>query len=262
MNVQRREGLAGQEVSGPRMRHRWRRGSAYLIAGVAIVVIGAACGETPEPLAAVSTVEPVVASPSDAVATPRPVAACWSEEQRMEGDEMPQQFSEPPAMRIDSTKTYTGTLETNKGPIEVEFYPEDAPVTVNNFVCLAEFGFYDQTPFHRILKGFVIQGGDPTGTGTGSPGYRFADEAVVKEYERGIMAMANSGPNTNGSQFFIVLGDLRQRLPKNYTIFGRVTGGLDVVDAIADTPTRVGRSGENSTPTEPVMLERVTISES
>lgn len=175
---------------------------------------------------------------------------------------MPQQYTAAPAMRIDPAKTYTAALQTNKGTIDVEFFPEDAPTTVNNFVCLAEDGYYNQTPFHRIVKGFVIQGGDPTGTGSGGPGYQFKDEPVAKEYERGILAMANAGPNTNGSQFFIVLADLRGSLPKNYTIFGRVTGGLDIVDAIADTPTVAGRSGEKSTPTEPVTLESVTISES
>lgn len=174
---------------------------------------------------------------------------------------MPRQYSSAPVMRIDPEKVYTATLETNKGSIEVEFYPKDAPNTVNNFVCLAEDGYFDQTPFHRIVKGFVIQGGDPTGTGSGSPGYQFNDEPIARDYERGILAMANAGPNTNGSQFFIVLEDLRGRLPKNYTIFGRVTEGLDVVDTIANTPTATGRSGEKSTPTEPVTLEKVTISE-
>ena len=175
---------------------------------------------------------------------------------------MPQQYSAQPAMRIDPAKTYSGSLETNKGTIQVELLPSDAPVTVNNFVCLAEDGYFNNTPFHRIVKGFVIQGGDPTGTGSGGPGYKFADEPVTRDYERGTLAMANAGPNTNGSQFFIVLDDLRGKLPKNYTIFGRVTEGMDVVDAIANTPTRTGRSGENSTPTEPVTLEKVTISES
>ena len=175
---------------------------------------------------------------------------------------MPAQYSAPPAMRIDPAKTYTGTIETNKGSIEFELYPEDAPQTVNNFVCLAEDGYFDDTPFHRIVKGFVIQGGDPTGAGTGGPGYRFNDEPVTRDYERGILAMANAGPNTNGSQFFIVLEDLRGRLPKNYTIFGRVTDGFDAVDAIANTPTVANRGGEQSTPTEQVTLENVTITES
>jgi cyclophilin family peptidyl-prolyl cis-trans isomerase len=205
-----------------------------------------------------------------AVSTPNSVAvtrdegpACWTGEQRQGGDDsMPKQYSEQPAMRIDPAKAYSGSLETNKGTIQVELLPDDAPVTVNNFVCLAEDGYFDNTPFHRIVKGFVIQGGDPTGTGSGGPGYKFADEPVTRDYERGTLAMANAGPNTNGSQFFIVLNDLRGKLPKNYTIFGRVTEGMDVVDAIANTPTRTGQSGENSSPTEPVTLEKVTIAES
>ena len=175
---------------------------------------------------------------------------------------MPQQYTEQPAMRIEPAKSYTASLETNKGTIEVEFFPDDAPVTVNNFVCLAKDGYFNNTPFHRIVTGFVIQGGDPTGTGSGGPGYKFADEPVKRDYERGTLAMANAGPNTNGSQFFIVLDDLRGKLPKNYTIFGRVTKGMDVVNTIANTPTRTGPSGENSTPTEPVTLESVTVSES
>lgn len=175
---------------------------------------------------------------------------------------MPKQYAAPPEMKVDPAKTYTATLQTNKGTITAELYPQDAPMTVNNFVCLADDGYYNNTPFHRIVSGFVIQGGDPTGTGSGGPGYRFNDEPVSKDYEKGILAMANAGPNTNGSQFFIVLDDLRGRLPKNYTIFGRVTSGLEVVDAIANTPTAVGRSGEKSTPTEPVTLESVSIAES
>ena len=172
---------------------------------------------------------------------------------------MAKQWNKPFDNALDESKTYTGTLATNKGDIDVEFYPEDAPVTVNNFVQLASAGYYDGTPFHRIVRGFVIQGGDPTGTGTGGPGYKFNDEPVKKDYERGTLAMANAGPNTNGSQFFIVLEDLRGRLPKNYTIFGKVTGGMDIVDQIAAVPTRRGAGGEQSTPTEPVTLEKVTI---
>jgi cyclophilin family peptidyl-prolyl cis-trans isomerase len=228
-----------------------------LIAGLPLAVLTAGCGATPSlNVAAVGTANPVAGTPAAS-------NACWSDEQRVEGDEtMPRQYTQQPAMRIDPEKSYTGVLQTNKGTIEVELFPEDAPVTVNNFVCLAEDGYYDNTPFHRIVKGFVIQGGDPTGTGSGGPGYKFADEPIARDYERGTLAMANAGPDTNGSQFFVVLEDLRGKLPKNYTIFGRVTGGMDVVEAIANTPTRTGRSGENSTPTEPVTLEKVTISES
>jgi cyclophilin family peptidyl-prolyl cis-trans isomerase len=236
----------------------WRsRGLQLLMAGLPLAILATGCGATvPLHVAAVAT-------PDQVVETPVTVDACWTDDQRVEGDDtMPQQYTQAPAMRIDPAKTYTGVLQTNKGPIEVELFPQDAPITVNNFVCLAEDGYFDNTPFHRIVKGFVIQGGDPTGTGSGGPGYKFADESITKDYERGTLAMANAGPDTNGSQFFVVLDDLRGKLPKNYTIFGRVTAGMDVVDAIANTPTRTGRSGENSTPTEPVTLEKVMISNS
>lgn len=200
------------------------------------------------------------------VATPPSAAGCWSDDQRrqnveVEGETMAKQYTEPPAMAIDPAKSYTATLETNKGTIEAELYPGDAPQTVNNFVCLARDGYFDGTPFHRIVKGFVIQGGDPTGTGSGGPGYRFPDEPIAREYEAGTLAMANAGPDTNGSQFFVVLDDLRGRLPKNYTVFGKVTGSMEAVEAIASVPTRPGPSGENSQPTESVTLERVTIDE-
>lgn len=233
------------------------RGARLLAVALPLAILSTGCGATPPlRLASVATPNPVTANGVEE-------AACWTDEQRLGGDEsMPKQYTAQPAMRIDPAKTYAGNLETNKGTIDVELFPDDAPVTVNNFVCLAEDGYFDNTPFHRIVKGFVIQGGDPTGTGSGGPGYKFADEPVAKDYERGTLAMANAGPNTNGSQFFIVLDDLRGKLPKNYTIFGRVTDGMDVVDAIANTPTRTGRSGENSTPTEPITLEKVTISES
>jgi cyclophilin family peptidyl-prolyl cis-trans isomerase len=248
--IQRRRGVGGERRLGSRK-------SWLVVAALPLTVILTSCGATP-PLRIASA-----GSPNPIAATQVREAACWTNEQRTGGDNsMPRQYTDQPAMRIDQAKAYSGTLETNKGTIQVEFYPGDAPVTVNNFVCLAEDGYFNNTPFHRIVKGFVIQGGDPTGTGSGGPGYKFADEPVTKDYERGTLAMANAGPNTNGSQFFIVLDDLRGKLPKNYTIFGRVTGGMDVVDAIASTPTRTGRSGENSSPTEPVTLETVTISES
>ncbi len=235
-----------------------RRRPARLIAlALPLVILSTACGASP-PLRIAS-----VGTPNPATATPNEKNSCWTDDQRIEGDDiMPRQYSDQPAMRIDPARTYTASLETNKGTIKVEFFPGDAPATVNNFVCLAEDGYFNNTPFHRIVKGFVIQGGDPTGTGSGGPGYKFADEPVTRDYERGTLAMANAGPDTNGSQFFIVLDDLRGKLPKNYTIFGRVTEGMDVVDAIANTPTRTGRSGENSTPTEPITLETVTVSES
>lgn len=165
-------------------------------------------------------------------------------------------------MQLNDDKTYTATLETNHGSIDVEFFPDDAPNTVNNFVSLAKDGYYDGTPFHRIIKGFMIQGGDPTGSGMGGPGYKFPDEQVRRDYDPGTLAMANAGPNTNGSQFFICHADLKGRLPKNYTIFGKVTNGLDVVDAIANVPVKSSSGGEASSPVEPVVLQKVTVTES
>ena len=175
------------------------------------------------------------------------------------GGQSPQQWDSPPPLTIDPARTYTATLSTTAGDITVELLPGDAPNTVNNFVFLARQGYYDGTPFHRVIRNFMIQGGDPTGTGTGGPGYRFADEPVRRSYTRGILAMANAGPNTNGSQFFIVHGE-DVGLPPNYTIFGRVTSGLDVVDAIATAPTR-SSGRENSTPVDPVRVTGVTIAE-
>jgi len=158
-------------------------------------------------------------------------------------------------MGIDPQKRYSATIATSSGSMTAELLPGDAPKTVNNFVFLAREGFYNGVIFHRVIRGFMIQGGDPTGTGTGGPGYKFADEPVKRPYKRGILAMANAGPNTNGSQFFVMHADYG--LPPNYTIFGRLTGGEDVLDKIATAPT-----GSNDRPVQPVRIESVTISES
>jgi cyclophilin family peptidyl-prolyl cis-trans isomerase len=156
------------------------------------------------------------------------------------------------------------TIATEKGDIEIELFAEGAPKAVANFVELAGKGFFDDVVFHRIVPGFVIQAGDgqygkksspdASRVGTGGPGYRFDDEPVKGDYYRGTLAMANAGPNTNGSQFFICLTDLAGRLPKSYTIFGQVTKGLDVVDAIA-----AGRTGAGDRPVEPVAMTSVTV---
>jgi len=129
------------------------------------------------------------------------------------------------------------TLQTNHGPIEVELYPNEAPKTVGNFVKLARDGFYDGLIFHRVIPDFMIQGGDPTGTGRGGPGYQFEDEFNDHPVERGALAMANAGPNTNGSQFFIVTVDQAPWLDGKHTVFGKVTGGMDVVDKLESLPT-------------------------
>ena len=160
----------------------------------------------------------------------------------------------------NSTKNFmhTVTIETNKGAIVFETYDADAPKTVANFIDLANKGFYNGIIFHRIISGFMIQGGDPTGTGTGGPGYKFADElnpateSYKKGYVRGTVAMANAGPNTNGSQFFIMHKDVQ--LPNNYTIFGRVTKGIEVVDVIASSPTN-----ENDKPVSDIVMKSVTV---
>ncbi len=137
-------------------------------------------------------------------------------------------YNAPPEMQIETNRTYSATIKTNKGDIHLQLNPAEAPMTVNNFVTLARDGFYDNVKFHSVVPGFVIQGGDPTGTGRGGPGYQFKDEPVKRQYRAGTVAMANAGPNTNGSQFFICLED-QPNLPPNYTIFGDVTSGMDVV---------------------------------
>jgi len=171
----------------------------------------------------------------------------------------PKQFSAPPPMSIDPSKKYTATIDTSMGTMKADLFADEAPATVNNFVFLARQGFYDSVTFHRVINNFMVQTGDPTGTGTGGPGYRFNDEPVKRKYVRGTLAMANSGANTNGSQFFIVHKDYP--LPPNYTIFGQVTDGLDVLDKIATTPTGQGRGGPD-TPRTPVTINSIKIDES
>jgi peptidyl-prolyl cis-trans isomerase B (cyclophilin B) len=143
------------------------------------------------------------------------------------------QWTKPPEMHIDASKSYSVSIETNRGTIELTLYPEHAPQTVNNFVFLAGQGFYDGVTFHRVIADFMIQTGDPTGTGRGGPGYRFADECQGNplRHERCVISMANAGPNTNGSQFFITHVPT-PHLDGKHTVFGRVTSGEDVVDAV------------------------------
>lgn len=163
-----------------------------------------------------------------------------------------------PEMIINPNKVYTVTLQTTLGDIAIELDAKNTPITANNFYYLAKESFYDNVIFHRVIPGFMIQGGDPTGTGSGSPGYRFDDEKFTGEYTKGTVAMANSGPNTNGSQFFIMHTDYD--LPPNYVIFGHVVKGLDVVDKIAGVPT-IQDGQENSRPKEPVVIKSVTLTE-
>ena len=167
-------------------------------------------------------------------------------------------FPSPPPMCIDAAKSYTAVMETSMGTLTIALDAISAPRTVNNFVVLARYHYYDGVIFHRIIEGFVCQGGDPTGTGRGGPGYRFADELPKPgRYEVGSLAMANAGPNTNGSQFFIISGPHGRRLPPQYSLFGKVVKGLDVVDAMQRVAT-----DRNDRPLTDVTINSVTITES
>ena len=170
---------------------------------------------------------------------------------------MSKKYSSAPAMAIDPAKQYTAVIETTAGTLTADLFASDAPRTVNNFVFLAREGFYDGVIFHRVIQGFVLQGGDPEGTGRGGPGYKFEDELPkAGRYEVGSLAMANAGPNTNGSQFFVISGPSGVRLPPSYSLFGKVVKGLDVVDAIEKVPT-----GAGDRPKEDVVMSSVTIEE-
>jgi len=167
-------------------------------------------------------------------------------------------FNQPPPMCIDASKRYTATMDTSLGSITIALDTIAAPLTVNNFVVLARYRYYDGVTFHRIIGGFVCQGGDPEGTGRGGPGYRFADELPKPgRYEVGSLAMANAGPATNGSQFFIISGPQGTRLPPQYSLFGKVVAGLDVVAAMQRVET-----DRNDRPLTDVTINSVKISES
>ena len=168
-------------------------------------------------------------------------------------------YESMPEMNIDISKKYTAVIKTSMGDMSVEFFTEDAPMTVNNFINLSRDGYYDNVIFHRVISGFMIQGGDPSGTGHGEmgkyPGYKFEDELNnQRSYEKGILAMANAGPDTNGSQFFIMHVDYP--LPYQYTIFGFVNDGLDIIDKIASVET-----GDGDKPVNDVVIKTVEIKE-
>jgi len=168
-------------------------------------------------------------------------------------------YDSMPEMNIDISKKYTAVIKTSMGDMSIEFFTEDAPMTVNNFINLSRDGYYDDVIFHRVISGFMIQGGDPSGTGHGEmgkyPGYKFEDELNnQRSYDKGILAMANAGPDTNGSQFFIM--HVNYPLPYQYTIFGFVTDGLEVIDKIASVET-----GDGDKPVNDVVIETVEVKE-
>ena len=182
-------------------------------------------------------------------------------ENEQEGDVLSDNkvYESMPEMNIDISKKYTAVIKTSMGDMSIEFFTEDAPMTVNNFINLSRDGYYDNVIFHRVISGFMIQGGDPSGTGHGEmgkyPGYKFEDELNnQRSYDKGILAMANAGPDTNGSQFFIMHVDYP--LPYQYTIFGFVTEGLDVIDKIASVET-----GEGDKPINDVVIEAIEVKE-
>lgn len=164
-----------------------------------------------------------------------------------------------PEMTISQKKKYQAILHTSKGDITIDLFADKTPITVNNFVYLIKNNFYDGTIFHRIIKGFMIQGGSPDGAGSGGPGYMFDDEPFDGNYDRGIVAMANAGKNTNGSQFFIM--HQNNNLPKNYVIFGKVSNGMETVDALANASVKKNAFGEESQPVTPDTIKSADIQE-
>lgn len=171
----------------------------------------------------------------------------------------PKNMDNTTELSIDKNKDYTVVLHTEAGDITIALTADKTPITVNNFITLAKSKFYDGTIFHRVINGFMIQGGDPDGNGTGGPGYKFDDEKFDGEYSRGTIAMANSGPNTNGSQFFIMHKDYP--LPLNYVIFGKTVDGFEIIDKIADSEVIKSQTGEGSQPVTPIKITSIDILE-
>jgi len=205
---------------------------------------------------------PLVASLPAAAEVSASKAACAPFLAAGQSKQGAKQWGAPPKQVIDPSKHYQITMYTEKGTITADILPKIAPITANSFIFLSCNGFYDGLTFHRTVTGFVIQGGDPKGDGTGGPGYQFKDETVARGYEAGDFAMANSGPNTNGSQFFIIQGAQGAALPGSYNLFGHVTKGENVVDAIVSAPAHsVAGSPDTSpsTPDKPVHIRAVTV---
>ena len=229
--------------------------TGLLVIGLAVAAVAVWGGDDTQAGAGPT---PAASPAPDASASPE---LCSAKAPKSAGEKKPT-FDEPPEMTVDPKATYTATLKTSCGTVELELYPDVAPIGVNSFVFLARQGFYDGLTFHRIIAGFVVQGGDPAGDGTGGPGYEFANEISKKVTfdDAGVLAYANSGPDTNGSQFFITLGPKPELDPTpdtSYTIFGKVTGGMDVVQTMGALPT----TGDAGTPTQPVYIDSITIDE-
>ena len=236
----------------------------YLLTAIPAIVtalsLSAACNQSSSP-AAKSQAEQAPPKPADS--KPADSKPAEAKPAAPAGSKLAvKSYSGPPAMAIDPNKKYTAVIKTSLGDMTAELYPKDAPNTVNNFVFLSREEFYNGVIFHRIMKEFMVQTGDPRGNGTGDAGYKFADELTGPQtYAKGTLAMANAGPNTQGSQFFICHGQRAETLPKRYSIFGKVTDGLDVLDKIAGVPVRQSASGEQSQPVDPPKIESIQITE-
>ncbi len=254
-------------AAATRKRQIIKWGSIIGVAAVAIIGIALATKKDPAKVTTAATSTTIEGSATTVPATQTTVAVAPTGK-TITGDtpcpkadgseEKVVKFAQEPPMCIDVAKTYTATVETTKGTYKAALDATKAPKTVNNFVVLARYHFYDATPCHRILKGFMAQCGDPTGQGNGDPGYKFQDELPkdTKEYQPGTLAMANSGPNTNGSQFFTMF---REGLPPQYSIFGKVIEGMDTTVKALES---VGVANDPGKPTEPVTITKVTITES
>jgi cyclophilin family peptidyl-prolyl cis-trans isomerase len=226
------------------------KNKAIFVSAIVLLTVLTACGNKPVESNQGAAASPTATPASTAKATGTPTAS-------------PKSYTKAPDMSIDASKTYQAEVKTSKGVFTIDLFAKDAPKTVNNFVFLSKDGFYNNVIFHRIIKNFMVQTGDPKGNGTGGPGYKFEDELKSPhKYELGTVAMANSGPNTNGSQFFICAVDDCGGLNKspNYTIFGKLTKeSMETITKIASTPVKAG--GEGSTPSEKVTIDSIAIVE-
>lgn len=225
------------------LTRRLPRAVSIVLMMVMVGLLGVACGGSPpEPAPQPSPAPAPAPAPQPAPApTPEPAAK-------------PKKYDSPPEMMIDTSKQYIATIEMEKGNLVLELFAADVPVTVNNFVFLSREGFYDGSTFHRVIPGFMVQGGDPTGTGRGSAGYRFEDEFSAHKHEAGTLSMANAGPNTNGSQFFITFSP-QSGLDGKHSVFGRLIEGMDVLESL--TP----RDPDQNPQFEGDRIIRITIAE-
>ena len=236
------------------MKIPFRIGPALLAAVVSLSTLMAGAAQEASPIATPQ------ATPTVDYGTPVATLDCWSDTPNSSEFGYPQ-YPGVPDLAIDTNKTYYATVETNRGTFVIELLADVAPNTVNNFVCLATNDYYDGVIFHRVIRDFMIQTGDPTGTGRGGPGYQINDELPGDDlnYLAGTVAMANAGANTNGSQWFINTVNNSQNLPNSYTIFGNVVEGMDVVQVISEVPVGLTSSGEQSVPAATITILDITI---